>query len=379
MVTCPNCKKELSDDARFCNSCGTRISKTIYCPGCGKQTSLDYAFCPNCGASITEAIAEKQAAAADAPVKKEKNSRLAIILGIICAAAIAAVILVIALFSGGGNTADKAENSYALYLKDREIFYSDLKKDSDAWQLTSRLVDSDEVTDLDLSLAAYSLGGCSYMSEDGRYIFFPDKTDGNGFSLYFKEVANPDADAVKVDSDVVSYTVNNSATLVTYIKGKEGNLYQYKIGEDSKDKIASDVKMFAASDDGSKIGYINNENSVYVKYAGNEKEKIASDISAYEYVSDDLTTLYYFKDGDLYKLVEGADKVKIDSDVREVINIYDSGEIYYVTNKTEKNTLLDYVIDDTKEADAAVIKPEYPDYPDAPDRPSKRATPRRDG
>ena len=366
MITCPKCNKELSDGTKFCDGCGAQIFETIFCPNCGKQTSTEFAFCQSCGTSITEAPVEEQPAAV-APTEKKKLPKKAIMFGGIGVAVIAVLILVISLFSGSGG---KAENNYALYLKDGEIFFTDLKKDSEAWQLTSRL-DTDEVNDEDLAVADYQLGLSTYMSEDGKYIFFPDKVgdDNDGFNLYYKEVAKPDMEAIKVDSDIRSYTVNASATLITYLKGEEGNLYQYKIGEDSKDKIASEVRGFEVYDDGKKIGYINFEKSIYLKYADKEKEKIASDVSTLEHVTEDFTTVYYIKDGALYKQIEGKDKVKVASDVYDVVKIYDSGEIYYLKCDAEEISLMDYVTDDMKDADASISEPNYPDYPNSPSRP----------
>ena len=103
----------------------------------------------------------------------------------------------------------------------------------------------------------------------------------------------------KIDSDIQSYTVNTSATIVTYLKGEEGNLYQYKLAEDSKDKVASEVEGFEVSDDGTKICYINSEGSLYLKYAGKDKEKIASEVTSLEYLTDDFKTVYYIKEGSL--------------------------------------------------------------------------------
>lgn len=365
MITCPKCNKELSDDTKFCDGCGAQIFETIFCPNCGKQTSTEFAFCQSCGASITETPTEEQPAAA--PTKKKKLPKKAIIFGGIGVAVVAVLILVIFLFSGGG----KAKNVFTLYLKDSEIFFYDLKKDSEAWQLTTRLVDSEGVDDEDLADAGYQLGFYTYMSEDGKYIFFPDKVDykDDGANLYYKEVAKPDMEAIKVDSDILYYTVNTSATLITYLKGEEGNLYQYKIGEDSRDKIASEVKNFEVSDDGTKIGYIDSEGSLYLKYADKDKEKIASEVSSLEYLSDDFKTVYYIKEGSLYKKVEGEDPVKIASDVYDVIKIYETGEIYYLISEDSEISLMDYITDDMKSADASITEPEYPDFPNSPDYP----------
>lgn len=80
-----------------------------------------------CGASITETPVEEQPAAT--PVEKKKLSKKAIMFGGIGVAVVAVLVLVISLFSSGG---EKGENNYALYLKDSEIFFTDLKKDSEA-------------------------------------------------------------------------------------------------------------------------------------------------------------------------------------------------------------------------------------------------------
>jgi hypothetical protein len=366
MITCPKCNKELSDGTKFCDGCGAQIFETIFCPNCGKQTSTEFAFCQSCGASITETPAEEQPAAV--PTEKKKLPKKAIMFGGIGVAVVAVLILVISLFSGGG----KAKNDFTLYLKDSEIFFSDMKKDSEAWQLTSRLVDSEDVDDDDLAYAASTLGSYICTSEDGKYIFFPDKIadDDDGFNLYYRELGNPEAEAVKIDSDIQSYTVNTSATIVTYLKGEEGNLYQYKLAEDSKDKVASEVEGFEVSDDGTKIGYINSEGSLYLKYAGKDKEKIASEVTSLEYLTDDFKTVYYIKEGSLYKQVEGEDRVKIASEVYRVIKIYETGEIYYLTSEAGEISLMDYVTDDMKTTDASITEPSYPNYPNSPSRPS---------
>lgn len=365
MITCPKCNKELENGTQFCDSCGTQIFETIFCPNCGKQTSTEFAFCQSCGASITEAPVEEKSAAA--PAEKKKLPKKAIMFGGIGVAVVAVLILVISLIAGGGG---KAKNDFALYLKDSEIFLSDLKKDSEAWQLTSRLVDTEDVDDEDLADSGHTLGMYTCVSEDGKYIFFPDKVGGDdGISLYYREIANPEADAIKIDSGVRSYTVNTSATIVTYLKGDEGNLYQYKLAEDSKDKVASEVEGFEVSDDGTKIGYINSEGSLYLKYADKDQREIASEVSSLEYLTDDFKTVYYIKEGSLYKQVEGEDRVKIASDVYNVIKIYETGEIYYLTSEYGGISLMDYVTDDMKDADASITEPSYPDYPSSPSRP----------
>ncbi len=335
MIKCPKCNRELSDGAKFCAGCGSPVFETIFCPNCGKQTSTEFAFCQSCGASVTKTPAAEQTAAPvteqvkSAPVGKKKLPKKAILFGGIGVAVIAVLIIVIALVSG------KSENNYALYVKDGEIYYNDLKKSSESLQLTSRLYDSGEVSDEALSESGYQLGCYTYMSENGKYIFFPDKIgDGDsGFNLYYKEVSDLDEEATKIDSDVRLYFVNSSATRIIYLKGDEGDLYLYNIGKDSK-------------------------------------EKITSDVISIEHLNEDFSTLYYIKDGSLYKYVVGKDSDKVVSDVYEVVKIYDSGEIYYLKSENEELSLMDYIIDDMKDTDASLSEPVYPEYPESPSRPS---------
>lgn len=360
---CPYCKKEIEDDSLFCSFCGSKIEITterdkIFSekhPNYDEQKSTEFASTLRCGASKAEKSEEEPVTVLDTPETPKTKKQLphkAVMFGAIGAAVIAVLIIAISLFSDVG----KSKDNVVFYVKDQEIFFSDLKKDSEAWQLTSRLFDYDNIDEEELIFSSssssyediagvsYYLGACTYVSEDGKYIFFPDKIDDDdhyGLKLYYREVDKPEEEAIKIDSEVWDYTVNTSATLVTYIKGEEGNLYQYKIGEDSKDKIASGVRDYWVSDDGDKIGYLNTEGSLYLKYADKDKEKIASEVSSIEYLNDEITTAYYIKDDSLYKQVEGEDRVKIASDVYRVLRIYDSGEIYYLKSEPEEPLLMD--------------------------------------
>lgn len=345
MSMCPNCNKELNEGITVCDGCGTEIvEESVTAP-------------------VTEALVPEEPIAE--PPEEKKLPKMALILGGIGAVAIAVVVLLIIAISALSGSGKSAEN-YALYLKDSEIFFSDLKKDGEVWQLTNRLVDSDDLDDEDMAEAGYMLGMYTHMSEDGKYIFFPDKIgdEDEGFNLYYRETTS-ESEAIKVDSDVRRYTVNTSAKIVTYIKGEDGNLYQYKLGDDSKDKVASELSDFYVTDKADKIVYLNTEGGLYLKHGEEDKEKIAGDVASIKYVSEDCSTVYYLKDDALYKWVEGEDSVKIASDVYSVIKIYDSGEIYY-TREMEAVSLIDYVLDDMNIADVAMVEPEYPDYPSAP-------------
>lgn len=69
MKVCTNCKKELPDDAEFCDNCGTKVEaestenkdlqqKAIFCHNCGNALKEGVKFCPKCGQSTEEGALE---------------------------------------------------------------------------------------------------------------------------------------------------------------------------------------------------------------------------------------------------------------------------------------------------------------------------------
>ena len=50
MTVCPNCKTQLSADAKFCDHCGTKLGRK--CPRCGAVVKSDSAFCSECGEKL---------------------------------------------------------------------------------------------------------------------------------------------------------------------------------------------------------------------------------------------------------------------------------------------------------------------------------------
>lgn len=58
---CPNCGQSVSNDARFCTYCGTKIEhkpKPKFCPHCGEEVAGVY--CPHCGYRINDNVEEQQ-------------------------------------------------------------------------------------------------------------------------------------------------------------------------------------------------------------------------------------------------------------------------------------------------------------------------------
>ena len=267
--------------------------------------------------------AKKDEAKKDGEEDGEKIPKKWITYGAIAAAVVVFLILLIALCSGSKSSG----KHYAIYLKDKEIMYSNLKPKA-AKQVTTKLSKEGDIS-TDTLVGAASYLRCT-LSKDGKTIFFPDRLEASddGITLYFRNLSKMKKDPVKVDSSMEDYYVNETGTLVTYTKSSD-DLYQYNVKKEEKEKIASEVADFRIIDDGAKVVYRKNTGELYL-WTKKGSEKLDSDISKIQAVYD--KTIYYVKDGSLFKKVGTKDKEKIASEISSVIRTFETGEVYYVKN-----------------------------------------------
>lgn len=369
MITCPKCNKELQDGAKFCGGCGTQILAPDVCPSCGEARSGGGEFCRKCGAALPKMKAAE--APQTEPIKAQKSApkpipKKALMFGGIGVAVVAVAVLAVVLLMGGGS-----RENFGLYIKNQEIVYSDLSQ-KEPLEVTSRLMSGGETAGSEFSYMAYSMARYIAFSEDGNRIFFPDRVNesSSGMTLYYRDLNKPNADAVKVDSDVTDFRINKAGTCVIYLKGSGGDSILYRHNLKEKEKIGSGISSFNVANDCKKVSYFSTAGGYYLWNEGKESQKMASDVSSVEYISKDLSKVYYIKDGTLYSQTEGEkEKVKIASDVSSVAKVYESGEVYYTREDMAEKSLMDYVEDDAAAADAALTEPEYPTFPDYPDYP----------
>lgn len=381
-MLCPRCNNQLPDGARFCNACGASLIQTVQCRNCGNLTEAEYANCKYCGANIQnnqpqqqpqpqaqyqaqyqQPQYQEQYGQQFQPEPQKKGSKKGLIIGLIAGGASLMFIITLvigALILFGGNS------EHALYVKDGELFYSGLKNNDEPFQLSSDLFDNDYFSNQNASDyidASYALGNNTIISEDGSLIFYPAEINDDGaFSLYYRET-DGDSSPAKIDSNVTMYAVNNKATLITYIKDGDDSLYQYSLKDNVKEKIASDVSTFAASDDGSKLLIMSRENSIYFKESGEDKIKVVSEVESVYFMDIEAARLVFTKNGNLYEQTVGEERVTIASDVYRVVGAYDTGEIYYFIGEEQSVSLYDYVYDDMKEHDSLLAEPERPEAP----------------
>ncbi len=395
-MKCTNCGKEVEADALFCDECGAsmavetavateniqetpivpeqtkvaeqapkapeqaEVQKTVaaanaFCITCGTPIPAGSDFCQNCGASQ----------GASAAPQKEKPAKKKAPMGIIIGAVAAVVVLFVvvlgvkALFGGSKGTVD-----YTFYIKDKEVYYTQAGKKTSA-QVTDEFIDGSDVGNSELASAASELGYYFIKSDDGKLMFYPDKMDtynDNGFNIYFKSTSKLDKEGQKVDSDILAYSVNEAATLVTYIQD-DGDLYSYNVKKQEKEKISGNVEQYEVSKDGKTVYFLNDDNVLYCWTQSKGKDKVDSDVTEVCYNTDDFKTIYYLKEGSFYKKTSGKDKEKIASDVSRVFYVYDSGAAYYIKDNSDNQSVADYVYDDKAEEDLNITEPEWPQYP----------------
>ena len=369
MLVCPNCNKNFDDGYRFCDTCGTELREAVFFAGNRVEAATEELF----DKDLRETFFEDGRSSGEVSGRGGKAKKV-ILFTAISLFIIAAVALVLLLFSLLFGRSGRVV-SYGLYIKENEIFYSNLEKDSTPLQITSKLfVDGFEEEygeDFKEDLSVYignTLSNITGVSTNGSRLVFPDKLsyDSDGISLYSMTIDGKESNAEKIGSDIDMELVAMSEDLniITYVTDYEGSLYQYNVEQDEKTKIAVDVEGITASKDGKIVYYTNDEGSVYVKCAGEDKKKITGENSKVVFISEDYSTVYILWEESLYRYKVGKEKEKIASDVCHVIKVYESGEIYYLAEEnTIKSDLWNYVFDDYRNSDATLS---YPDEPDKP-------------
>lgn len=360
MITCPKCQKQLEDGTQFCDACGEKITETVFCPNCGNATSTEFAFCQNCGATLAAEAAPEAAPAAPkaapaaavvAKVKKLPKKLLMIGAAALAAIVLIAVILVIAL-SGG-------KNNYVLYMKDNEVFFTQVSKIK-PMQVTEDLLDGkDDLTDSAIQRAASQ--NQIIMSKDGKNLFFGDEfeftEDGyiKSYTLYYRSAKDAKKEAVKLDSGVNGYMISENGKSVVYMK--DGSVYMHNLKE--KTKIINEYADFSMSKDMKVFFWTDEEGDLYMKKAGQDKKKLDSEVGDIKYVNEKGSAVWYTKnydeesgEYDLFKH-NTKDKEKVAAEVTSVFGLSDEGTFYFIKKETEEKALFDFVNNDTSEA------PEY--------------------
>ena len=374
-MICSKCNTQVPEGAAFCPQCGQKMEAPIPdqtvvpVEEIVVETPAETAASAEAAKPMDKAkelFAKAKEAAAKVPVKemgekvKEVASKVPVKemgekakglfakipakvlkIGAAAVALLLVVCIVASLFSGA-----KTYN-YALYVRDREIQYAEMPKGKDVKQITEDFAQG--IGDYQLSTAA-SLAEYIQLTADGKTIFYPDKVDDEGYTLYCRSLTNAQREPVRIDTDLEGeYYINEKGTLVTYLKDEK--LYQHDLKD--KTKIASDVEDFFVSADGKTVIYTvwdDDSYTVYAKKGNKDASKLATAVTEIVHVSEDASFVVYLKDENLYTQKVGKDATKVSSDVIGAL-AYDSGEIYYSKASEDEITYGDLMDDDYEDTD----------------------------
>lgn len=335
-MICNKCNAQLPDDATFCTECGQKVEAAI------PETPVEQPVVEETTPNVASEVVEKVTATAKNVVKKVKKTVPAqyLKLGLIAVAAILVIVIIAAL--AGGSKSD----GYALYVKDGSLFSANMPNGKKVVEITNKLIDADMDEELNLYMTE-SLSSFCRLSSDGKTLFYADRIDEEGYTLYCRNITNMKKEPVKIDSDMTDvFNLNEKGNLVTYLK--EGTLYQHNLKE--KTKIHSDVTSYRVSPDGKTLLYLvweegEDAGTLYLKKGNKDAEKVSGNVTSLMYSDEDLGTILYKKDADLYLKKGSKDAQKIASDVKSVYN-YQNGSFYYTKGEESETVMWDFIKDD---------------------------------
>ncbi len=353
MSICLKCKKELEDTAKFCSECGTKVSHDILCPQCKKRVNEAFVFCPYCGASVRSDVMVQ---VRNKPLFEVNKKLLKI-----GSSAVAAVLVVVLLVSFIITSVSK--ENYLFYMKDEELFTANMQN-LKKWQVSEEFIDSANLDNEKMKNFTSLFSNHVKMSKDKKSIFYIDKLASvTQFSLYHRKM-NSNAEATRIARDVTRFEISDKGDCVSYLR-QDGALFWDDL--EDRQKLASDVTTFYMSEDGKKLLYLTKEGDGYFHIIGKEKQKVDGQITSFGYVCEDMNTVYYLKETELYKKVLGKETELLSSDVKQMVKVYESGEIYYLKGDILTINVEEYVEDDMLEEDATMEEPELPIYPELSD------------
>ena len=114
----------------------------------------------------------------------------------------------------------------------------------------------------------------------------------------------------------------------------------YRATSSGSSKIASNVTAFYDNIEDNCVIYVTTEGTIYKNNGDNKTIKLADNAGIIK-VSKDLKTIYYLQNNELFILKDNQDCVKIASNVKEVLQIYDDGEMYYTVDNSMPTNRVD--------------------------------------
>lgn len=355
MKNCPHCQRQLEDGAKFCNYCGEKLEAEV-------------------PAKTTPAQEQKP----DCPVRREPKKKhrrgrtIAITVGVLLLAALLILGAVLAVRLHQRGTAKNG--SYAFFIKDDELFYTDYQKEP--FRITEKLMPRPEgVDDASYLIAASWPIDFLRRTEDGSFAFYPDHStwDSAEITIFCRSLTDREAEPVLISEQVRNYVLQKETNLA-YVLETDDTLYRVT-AQGEKTQIDTEVGYLCDFDMSvTTLYYVKTDKTLCRLKDDAAGEKLAEGVEQIVRVSEDESTIWYQKGKSLCKMT-GDTETEIAQNVDTVAMTYDDGSAYYVRENWIETPLYDFVLDEnpTGEGEELVKAPMplVPDYPEPPTMPNQ--------
>ena len=255
--------------------------------------------------------------------KRFKPTKRFIVGGIVLAVAVISIVIAAFLLSNR----DRRPN-YGLYIKNGALYYTDLGGNS--FRVTSNLTTTDSrLPDVD-----YDLRYCATLSDNGKYLFFPENMTISGedvqtFDLCYQNISKKEQQTVRIAQNVTRYHISSDAMTVTYLT--TDGLYQYELKPAQPNLLCKNVYDFQVADGNGRLVYLTATGELYAQNPGASKTKIDNRVDEILYVAADFRSVIYRQENSIHKWMSGKGEIEICADAISWF-VYPSGKALFLSN-----------------------------------------------
>jgi hypothetical protein len=340
---CEKCGAKLEKNAAFCGSCGAPAGTA---PTGGRQ-SAPYAQAGQTAYAAPPAPAAQQAGGGFTPTYRRRKPIVPVVIIAVVAAALLVWIFVFG-GPGGGLPFGGGAGDRIFYTVNNDVYCNSPNGDK-----SERITEDGGYVNEGGEGVQFSLvyNGGAVTDDSGKKIVYLDNYDSNDstYDLYLKDMNKPDEEPKKIDSGFSydSYHVAGDFKSVVYTV----NSTLYFSDFEDREKIDSDVRNFAASEDNSVIAYDLTDDEGSYLYKDGESRKLDSNSYLLDYNRElSVILLYEDSDGDSGDdvasiVLNGGEAQKLASgpDI-SIGSIADDGTFYFTVS--DKISMLDYLVND---------------------------------
>ncbi len=268
-----------------------------------------------------------------------KNKKLIPILISVAALLVVAAIVLWLLWPVLFPAASLNVKDVCLYVKDKQLYATDFE---------NTVVVSNVMYDKEGTLSYYK--DHIVVSKDGSRLFYPENGDENSYTLYMKRMDDLRGDAVKIDTQVTSFKVNDNGSTVTYVKGNSIYQSDLKTAKKLVDGVESikDEPQYFVSSDGKHVFYFS-KGLNYI--SGNTKVNFSHSIDKVVYSSADLSRVIYSDNGNLVEVTDYNNARLLGENAAGDFADFSDEHCYFFTEKALE--VSDYVVDPYVDTDPA--------------------------